>query len=73
MVSCTRLNPHPPMKFMRSWEKAFVRFVIEHFDSEHECSHNGYSLLILHQEMKDELMAFIYHKEKKEEDHEGSV
>ena len=29
MVSSNNSNPHPPMKFMRSWEKGFVRFVMK--------------------------------------------
>ena len=36
-------------------------------------SHNGYSLLILHQGRKDELMAFVFHKEREEDVKEESV
>ena len=47
-------------------EKGICEICDEHFDSEYECSHKGYSLLILHQEMKDELMAFVYRIEKQD-------
>ena len=45
----------------------------ERFDPKHEFSHNGYSLLILHQEREDELMALVFHKERKENVHEESI
>ena len=52
--------------------KGICEICDEHFDSEYECSHTGYSLLIVHQERKDELMAFVFHKERKDV-HEESV
>ena len=56
------------------WEKGNCEFCDEHFDADeplkHECSLNGFSLLILHQGMKDELMAIIYHEITKEEENE---
>ena len=54
-------------------EKGICEICDEHLDSKHECSHKGYSLLILHQDMENELMAFVFHKERKEDIQEEVV
>ena len=70
MVSSNHSNPHPPMKFMRSLEKGFVRFVMNILIRNIITKD---TLLILHQERKDELMAFVFHKERKKDVHEESI
>lgn len=61
------------MKLMK-YGKRNCEFCDEHFDADeplkHECSRNGFSLLILHQGMKAKLMAIIYHEITKEEENE---
>ena len=48
-------------------------YVVEAEMAEHECGHKAFSLLILHQDMENELMAFVFHKERREDVPEESV
>ena len=65
-------KPTSTNEIYKKLAKGICEIYDEHFDSEHECSHNGFSLLILHPEMKDVLMVFVYQKEK-QDDQEESV
>ena len=48
-------------------------FVAEAEMAEHECGHKAFSLLILHRDMENELMAFVFHKERNKDIQEESV
>ena len=63
-------KPTSTHEIYEKFGKRICEICDEHVDSEH--SHKGCSLLILHQERKDELMAFVFHKERKDV-HEESV
>jgi hypothetical protein len=69
-------KPTSTNEIYENWGKGICEICDEHFDvelSEHECSHKEFSLLILHQEIKDELMVIVNQEVKKEEDQEKSV
>ncbi|CAO2830881.1 unnamed protein product [Amaranthus hypochondriacus] len=56
------------------WGKGICEFCNEQLEetqlSGHDCSHKEYSMLILHQGMRDELMVIVYHEKTEEADHE---
>lgn len=56
------------------WGKRICDYCDEQLDeielSRHVCSHNGYSILYLHEGRKDELMVIVYHKKTKEAENE---
>ena len=64
------IHPYKPTSTKEIYgklKKGICEICDQHFDSEHEYSHNGFSLIILHQDMENELMAFVFHKERKED------
>ena len=64
------LKPTSTHETYEKFGKGICEICDEQVDSEH--SHKGYSLII-HQDRKDELMAFVFHKERKEDVHEESI
>ena len=79
VIQCGIIHAFKPTstnEIYENWGNDICEICDEHFDvelSEHECSHKGFSHLILHQEMKDELTVIVYQEVKKKDDQEKSV